>query len=225
MPLNKKGKKIKRAMTKQYGKKKGEKVFYAMENSGKLRKVTKARGGMDASQPDFGTSAPSPGATGGEGGYSPKSTGQYGQRGSSPSSTGGPNAQVKARKGPTQINMPQALRYVFPTTSAALYGFNALSRNLYNQRNLKEQREKDLLGGEMLTTRKSKPVISTGDGGDGQIIKKPIIPGPVTVNQPILPLSQRRTASVSPTGRFNYALKKGGMLIKGKPRLTKKGWK
>ena len=36
MPLNKKGKKIKKAMEKQYGKKKGQAVFYAMENSGKL---------------------------------------------------------------------------------------------------------------------------------------------------------------------------------------------
>ena len=34
--LNKKGKKIKKSMVKQYGKKKGEAVFYAMENSGKL---------------------------------------------------------------------------------------------------------------------------------------------------------------------------------------------
>jgi len=33
MPLNKKGKKIKKSMVKQYGKKKGEAVFYAMENS------------------------------------------------------------------------------------------------------------------------------------------------------------------------------------------------
>jgi len=224
MPLNKKGKKIKRAMTKQYGKKKGEKVFYAMENSGKLRKVTKARGGMDASQPDFGGNTPGPGDTGGGGGYEKGFTDQFGQEGSSPSSTGGPN-KVEARKGPIEINIPQALRYVFPTTSAALYGFNKLSKNLYNQRNLKEQRKKDVLGGEMLTTRKTKPVISTGDVGDGQSIQKPIIPGPVAVNQPILPLSQRRTASVSPTGRFNYALKKGGMLIKGKPKLTKKGWK
>ena len=37
MPLNKKGKKIKKAMVKQYGKKKGQSVFYAMENSGKLK--------------------------------------------------------------------------------------------------------------------------------------------------------------------------------------------
>ena len=41
MPLNKKGKKIKKSMVKQYGKKKGEDVFYAMENSGKLKGVKK----------------------------------------------------------------------------------------------------------------------------------------------------------------------------------------
>ena len=41
MPLNKKGKKIKKAMVKQYGKKKGQSVFYAMKNSGKLKGVKK----------------------------------------------------------------------------------------------------------------------------------------------------------------------------------------
>ena len=41
MPLNKKGKKIKKAMVKQSGKKKGQSVFYAMENSGKLKGVKK----------------------------------------------------------------------------------------------------------------------------------------------------------------------------------------
>tara|TARA_R100000664_G_scaffold1000_1_gene2708 strand:+ start:169 stop:819 length:651 start_codon:yes stop_codon:yes gene_type:complete len=48
MPLNKKGKKIMASMKKQYGKKKGEEVFYAMENSGKLKKVKKARTGYAA---------------------------------------------------------------------------------------------------------------------------------------------------------------------------------
>ena len=43
MPLNKKGKKIKKSMVKQYGKKKGEAVFYAMENSGKLKGVKKRK--------------------------------------------------------------------------------------------------------------------------------------------------------------------------------------
>ena len=36
MPLTKKGKKIKRAMTKQYGSKKGASVFYASINAGKI---------------------------------------------------------------------------------------------------------------------------------------------------------------------------------------------
>lgn len=41
MPLNKKGKKIKRAMQKEYGKKKGSTVFYASENKGTIKGVKK----------------------------------------------------------------------------------------------------------------------------------------------------------------------------------------
>lgn len=41
MPLSKKGKKIKAAMVAGYGKKKGERVFYASENKGKIKGVTK----------------------------------------------------------------------------------------------------------------------------------------------------------------------------------------
>lgn len=41
MPLNKKGSKIKAAMEKEYGKKKGEAVFYASENKGTIKGVTK----------------------------------------------------------------------------------------------------------------------------------------------------------------------------------------
>jgi len=38
MPLTKKGQKIKRAMTKQYGSKKaGERVFYASKNKGTIK--------------------------------------------------------------------------------------------------------------------------------------------------------------------------------------------
>lgn len=43
MPLTKKGKKIKKAMEKEYGKKKGEKVFYATENKGKIKGVKKRK--------------------------------------------------------------------------------------------------------------------------------------------------------------------------------------
>tara|TARA_E500000318_G_scaffold96947_1_gene97532 strand:- start:67 stop:210 length:144 start_codon:yes stop_codon:yes gene_type:complete len=41
MPLNKKGKKIMKSMKKEYGKKKGEQVFYASKNKGKINKVEK----------------------------------------------------------------------------------------------------------------------------------------------------------------------------------------
>jgi len=41
MPLNAKGKKIKAAMAKQYGKKKGEQIFYAAENKGSIKGVAK----------------------------------------------------------------------------------------------------------------------------------------------------------------------------------------
>lgn len=43
MPLTKKGKEIKSAMTKEYGEKKGEKVFYASRNKGTIKGVDKAK--------------------------------------------------------------------------------------------------------------------------------------------------------------------------------------
>ena len=41
MPLTEKGKKIMKSMKKQYGKKKGEAVFYASKNKKKIKKVIK----------------------------------------------------------------------------------------------------------------------------------------------------------------------------------------
>jgi hypothetical protein len=43
MPLTKKGSKIKRAMTKQYGKTKGARVFYASINAGKVKGAERKR--------------------------------------------------------------------------------------------------------------------------------------------------------------------------------------
>lgn len=43
MPLTKKGRKIKRAMTKQYGAKKGARVFYASANKGTIKGVHRKR--------------------------------------------------------------------------------------------------------------------------------------------------------------------------------------
>lgn len=43
MPLNKKGMKIRAAMEKFYGKEKGDEVFYASENKGTIKGVTKKK--------------------------------------------------------------------------------------------------------------------------------------------------------------------------------------
>jgi len=43
MPLTKKGSKIRRAMRKQYGKKKGDRVFYASRNKGRIKGVERGR--------------------------------------------------------------------------------------------------------------------------------------------------------------------------------------
>lgn len=39
MPLTKKGKKIKKAFVKEYGKKRGERIFYASERKGTIEGV------------------------------------------------------------------------------------------------------------------------------------------------------------------------------------------
>jgi len=56
MPLNKKGKKILASMEKRYGTKKGKSVFYAMENSGKLKGI-KAASGSAVDTGDLGSEA------------------------------------------------------------------------------------------------------------------------------------------------------------------------
>ena len=43
MPLNKKGKKILKAMEKEYGTKKGKNVFYASENKGTIKGIKKRK--------------------------------------------------------------------------------------------------------------------------------------------------------------------------------------
>ena len=43
MPLNEKGRKIMKSMKEQYGKKKGETVFYASKNKGVIKGVDKTK--------------------------------------------------------------------------------------------------------------------------------------------------------------------------------------
>ena len=100
MPLNAKGKKILASMEKKYGKKKGKTVFYAMENSGKLKRIKQLRKGgntgySDYASPssstasqDFATQAVSGGQKdyGGDGGNNQQTTGS---KTTTPKSTSG----------------------------------------------------------------------------------------------------------------------------------------
>ena len=43
MPLTSKGKAIKKAMSKEYGEEKGEKVFYASRNKGTIKGIDKKK--------------------------------------------------------------------------------------------------------------------------------------------------------------------------------------
>lgn len=45
MPLNKKGKKIKKNFEKEYGKQKGDSIFYASINKGTVKGATKKKPG------------------------------------------------------------------------------------------------------------------------------------------------------------------------------------
>ena len=64
MPLNERGQKLRDKFRGQYGKKKGDSVFYAMENSGKLKGVLKAFKGAQADTKKGQAMSPGTGATG-----------------------------------------------------------------------------------------------------------------------------------------------------------------
>lgn len=67
---------------------------------------------------------------------------------------------VTPNKGPVQL--PQ----IGPLTA----GFNAISKNIFNTKNLKEARKDDLLGGEMLTTgQKKTPQATIPTGNEMQL--------------------------------------------------------
>ena len=164
MPLNSKGKKIKTAMEKQYGKKKGQSVFYAMENSGKLKNILKAKGGKDASRADFGGSNPSPGDTGGEGGYG-ASTSQFTGKGDGGNQGGGGFKQNIAKLGTSLIGKAFDLPGLGPVLGLAKKGVQTVQQ----QARISGIRNTDPLGGEMLTTstmrRPYEPVVKTDQGG------------------------------------------------------------
>jgi len=221
-------------MKDQYGSKRGEQVFYASMNKGKIKGVEKKKnGGLGqksgpppkkgpASQgikvrkfqygggADMGASSggPGPGDTGGAGGYG-KDTSQFGAKGSSPTSTGGGRTTktntVTARKGPPRV----------PVIGPVSFVANKVLESMYHSKNLKEQKKEDVLGGEMLTTGRRTTTTPTRDGGDG--------------GQRPIQLSQTKVASTSTVPiplmkvqpkTFDFEYKDGG-LVRGSGKVLK----
>ena len=249
MPLNKKGKKIKKAMQKQYGKKKGEKVFYAMESSGKLKKVTKARGGMDASRDDFGGGSKSSAGGGGrdrdyqQRGMSKadyaKSTQTQNFGGKDNKSKIGPVVKDVPFKKPLNLAQSIALSQVIPF-AGPLINYSAKQQYKGRQKFAKKQglyRDVYKTTGKVLQPNApigkeylkeagfgKKPEMIPNRDGPPPIL--PLVSQTAQVNEPLTPLSSYKKPTVT-NGRFNYSVgfKKGGLLRQGKPKLTKKGWK
>jgi len=225
MPLNKKGRKIKRAMTKQYGKKKGEKVFYAMENSGKLRKVTKARGGKD-----MGTVAGTTRAARDDRAIADRMA-------KTQQAADLKKSKDVPFKPPLSTAQSLGLGLVVPFLGT---GINFAAKQQYKSRQ-KFAKKEGLYRDAYKTTGKvlqpnspvgkdylkdagfgKQPEMQEDFDSDGPQILPPV-PQVAQVNEP---LSFYKKPTVT-NGRFNYSVgfKKGGMLRQGKPRLTKKGWK
>lgn len=134
----------------------------------KKRKIKGYKGGgMDAGRDDFKTPSASATTKGSDHSHSrfEPGSGYYGE----PVTNTGGNATTSnvtvPQKKPFQVNTgPMQL----PNVGFLTMGFNALSRGLYNKKNLKEARKTDILGGEMLTTGQKKVAVPTGGDGGGQ---------------------------------------------------------
>ena len=226
MPLNKKGKKIKKAMVKQYGKKKGESVFYAMENSGKLKKVKKLRGG--GGYQGGRSDTPAGAAPAGDVDRSAVGAGsEYAQNRAKAALDAQRKKTIQQLTPPSQTLGGRAL-YAGLTLAGVPFAGTVTKKLIdkpYWQRGKKTKRKDGPIQtalpikGPIQTT----PLLPEGDGPIQTILP---VEGPIQT-KPLLPLEKERLGTVSPTGRFGYTagLRRGGMLRQGKPKLAKKGWK
>tara|TARA_X000001388_G_scaffold17901_3_gene11159 strand:+ start:1674 stop:2345 length:672 start_codon:yes stop_codon:yes gene_type:complete len=184
-------------------------------------KVFKARGGRDMGA---GSSGMGSGNTGGNmGGSGAVDTGDLGSEAANvaanvsatshgggggnnntPSSSPSPSG-VTVRKGPLQV----------PTIGLTSLVINQISKDLYNQRNLKEQKKVDALGGEMLTQGKRGPTTDRGgDNGGGS--KTPLIKPTLKASVPKVPLPLQKVKPKS----FEFNFNEGG-LVRGAGKILK----
>ena len=204
MPLTAKGKKLKKKFREQYGDKKGDSIFYAMENSGKLKKVIKARGGKDASQADFGGTSNTDGDDKREQ-YGAK--GQYTGKGNK-GVEGNGTKKVTVRTGPNYFD-PRPLGLLTPVSyQVGVTAINLGKKKAYDTKNLREQKKVDVLGGEMLTTG---PTGVKGPDRTGNRSVKPVQP-----IQPIATTKKIDKSLISPKDNFfNFVSYKVGGLSGG----------
>ena len=167
-------------------------------------RVLKARGGKDASEKGFGTGPSSKGDARSE--Y--LSSGQYSSKGPKGTKDGGNKTPPKAppktttRPGPFQVPSP----FNYTITGQII---NRVSKSIYDAKNLKDQKNVDVLGGEMLTTGPTGPKAPRG-GSNKQFNK---------VNQPIQAIAATKPVDktlVSPKDNFfNFVSYKVGGLSGG----------
>ena len=160
MPLTDKGRKIMKAMKEKYGKKKGESIFYASKNKGKIKGVEKLRYGGDTMG---GKNDRSRGDLTG-----PRELGMTTRGPKSPTgNVGGRKTKtITPKTPPTQINTTPLGIFTPPSVRIGLAAYNKISKGLYDSKNLKEQKEIDVLGGEMLTTGPKGPPNTDRAGKD-----------------------------------------------------------
>ena len=233
MPLTAEGKKLKKKFKEQYGKKKGEKVFYAMENSGKLKKVIKARGGKDASQSDFGGGSKSSGGGGRDLDFQQRgmSKADYAKSTQTQNFGGrqskiGPAVKDVPFKPPLSKTQSLAVGLVVPFLGT---GINFAAKQQYKSRQKFAKKEglyRDVykttgkvlqpnapVGKDYLKAAgfgKPKTNIFTSNGGDDKGPNKPIIPTPVIPVSTTKPVDENL---VKPKDNFfNFvAYKVGGL--------------
>ncbi len=190
------------------------------KNKVNLKRVVKARGGQDMGA---GSSGMGSGNTGNTGTGGQVDTGDLGTEAANVAAnvaatshtgdttgnkTTDPSGKVTVRKGPLQVPGPFA--YTF---SGAL--FNKISKDLYNKKNLEEQKKTDVLGGEMLTQGKPPgPPSGGGGGGSNQQITptRPTPAKPVMARRPMLPFYMGFDFQNSNRKKEkNFSFKRGGL--------------
>ena len=182
-------------------------------------KVFKARGGRDMGAGSSGMGAGKSGSN--MGGSGAVDTGDLGSEAanvaaniSATTHRGGGNGAnnssspsgVTVKKGPVQV----------PNLGLTALVFNQISKSLYDSKNLKEQKEVDALGGEMLTQGKKGPknFENRGDGGGepSAPIKKPTLMAQTSK----VPMPMKK---VKPK-MFEFNFNEGG-LVRGAGKILK----